>query len=608
MTQDQRARFQQLLTDLSTRAKQHPDEVIASIEKLLEQLGDEPNLLHLAGLTHSNQGQQELAIDYMLRSLKVHSEQPEVHNNLGSAYKSLGNRQKAEQHYRAALELNGEFQAAWKNLGLLLLAQDRFDEAEQGLAAALALSPKNSSLLTALGNVYRRQEQFEVAIEYYNRALEADTYYVNALHNLGLCYKLTERPEQAVSYYQRAGKLAPTIAEIDLNYGNAVFELGDYAQAETHYLNAISKNPGYVLAHETLSELYWQMGQEFKIRESYDSVLAHQPDLPALRLSLIRLLSNTGLFQQAREEVAAATQFGETPELLQLSGQFHANDKNYDLARDCFEQALAERFNLDVAHDLARLHIVEGNYDRALEVLETAQEAQPDNQLSWALVGQCWRLQNDPRYKWLIDYQRDVQVYTLPTPAGYDSLEDFLLELREVLLTMHGTAAAPTRQTLVGGTQTPGRLLHKKHPVIQQYKAALEVVVGKYIDAMPDDDSHPLFSRKSESFRFSGSWSVKLVAGGFHVNHVHPEGWISSACYIYLPESMKASESNQGCIKFGESPLNLEEREGIERIVRPQAGQMALFPSYLWHGTFDVHCDEEDFRLTAPLDVIPVAG
>jgi len=313
------------------------------------------------------------------------------------------------------------------------------------------------------------------------------------------------------------------------------------------------------------------------------------------------------MFEQAREEVTAAMQFGETPELLQLSGQLHANDKNWDLARGCFEQALAERFNLDVAHDLAKLHIIEGNYDSALQVLDTAQQNQPDNQLSWALVGQCWRLQDDSRYHWLIDYQRDVQVYTLPTPEGYASLEEFLVELRQVLLSMHGTAAAPTRQTLVHGTQTPGRLLHKQHPVIQQYKAALEVVVGKYIDSMPDDDSHPLFSRKANSFRFSGSWSVKLAPGGFHINHIHPEGWISSACYIYLPASMKSSESNQGCIKFGESPLNLGEREGIERIVRPQAGQMALFPSYAWHGTFDVHCDEGDFRLTAPLDVVPVA-
>ncbi|MEP5320775.1 putative 2OG-Fe(II) oxygenase, partial [Marinobacter alexandrii] len=111
---------------------------------------------------------------------------------------------------------------------------------------------------------------------------------------------------------------------------------------------------------------------------------------------------------------------------------------------------------------------------------------------------------------------------------------------------------------------------------------------------------------KAAQFMFSGSWSVKLAPGGFHVNHIHSEGWISSACYIYLPQSMNEHVGNEGCIKFGESALKLEGREVIERIVRPEPGQLALFPSYAWHGTFDFHCAESDYRLTAPFDVIPV--
>ncbi len=606
MTQDKRARFQHLIAELSSKTKLHPQEAIDSIEKLLEKLGEEPNLLHLAGLAYCNMNQHEPGVSYLLRSLKAHAAQPEVHNNLGNNYKAMGDVTRAEQHYRSALTLNKNFFEAWKNLGLLLLSMERYQEAEPGLNSALELSPGDCSLLTALGNLYRLQEQYEKAIEYYRRALAQDPNYVNALHNLGLCYKLTERPKEAIGHFHRAGKLAPGVAEIDLNYGNACFELGDYPQAEVHYLNAIGKNPAFILAHETLSELYWQVGQEFKIRESYDTALSHQPDLPDLRLSLIQLLCNCGLFEQARAEVVVAQRYGISPRLLQLSGQLYANQKDYGQARMCFEQSMVAKYDLDVAHDLARLHIIEGHYKDALKVLKIAQEAKPNDQLNWALVGQCWRLMGDPRYHWLIDYERDVRVYTLPTPEGYESLEEFLLALKEVLLGMHGTAAAPTRQTLVNGTQTPGRLLHKPHPVIQQYKRALEEVVGRYIDAMPDDDTHPLFSRKSKSFRFSGSWSVKLTSGGFHVNHVHPDGWISSACYIYLPGSMSAAQGDEGCIKFGESPLNLGDREGVEKIVRPRAGQLALFPSYAWHGTFDVHCDEGDFRLTAPLDVVPV--
>jgi hypothetical protein len=99
---------------------------------------------------------------------------------------------------------------------------------------------------------------------------------------------------------------------------------------------------------------------------------------------------------------------------------------------------------------------------------------------------------------------------------------------------------------------------------------------------------------------------VRLYSGGYHVNHVHPEGWISSACYIHLPEGMGGKDGNAGCIKFGESPLGLGDREVIERVVRPEPGQLALFPSYAWHGTFDFEAPETDYRLTAPFDVIPL--
>ena len=108
-------------------------------------------------------------------------------------------------------------------------------------------------------------------------------------------------------------------------------------------------------------------------------------------------------------------------------------------------------------------------------------------------------------------------------------------------------------------------------------------------------------------FRFSGSWSVKLEPGGFHVNHVHPQGWISSAFYVSLPHAlaMLSEDANDGCIKFGESSLNLGEREKIERVIRPEAGVLVLFPSYVWHGTFAFHGAPEDYRMTAPFDAVP---
>ena len=49
---------------------------------------------------------------------------------------------------------------------------------------------------------------------------------------------------------------------------------------------------------------------------------------------------------------------------------------------------------------------------------------------------------------------------------------------------------------------------------------------------MKDDPAHPLFRRRSREFQYAGAWSTKLNDCGFHTNHFHPEGWISSAYYV----------------------------------------------------------------------------
>jgi len=94
---------------------------------------------------------------------------------------------------------------------------------------------------------------------------------------------------------------------------------------------------------------------------------------------------------------------------------------------------------------------------------------------------------------------------------------------------------------------------------------------------------------------------VRLVDAGFHVNHVHPEGWISSACYIALPETVGGAE-NAGWLKLGEPPENLRTGLTADRWIEPQPGRLALFPAWMWHGTAPFARGE---RLTVAFDVVP---
>ena len=58
-----------------------------------------------------------------------------------------------------------------------------------------------------------------------------------------------------------------------------------------------------------------------------------------------------------------------------------------------------------------------------------------------------------------------------------------------------------------------------------------------------------------------------------------------------------------GWVKFGETSLNLGDRESIGIELCPQPGMSVLFPSYMWHGTYPVNTNE--FRMTAPCDIMP---
>jgi hypothetical protein len=94
-------------------------------------------------------------------------------------------------------------------------------------------------------------------------------------------------------------------------------------------------------------------------------------------------------------------------------------------------------------------------------------------------------------------------------------------------------------------------------------------------------------------------WSVKLRPGGYHIDHVHPQGWLSSACYI----ETVAPKGREGWIRFGQPGVKTQPAMEAEHFVEPKPGMLVLFPSYMWHGTVPFTGDKP--RLTFAFDLVP---
>ncbi|MEO8114465.1 MAG: putative 2OG-Fe(II) oxygenase, partial [Phenylobacterium sp.] len=100
-----------------------------------------------------------------------------------------------------------------------------------------------------------------------------------------------------------------------------------------------------------------------------------------------------------------------------------------------------------------------------------------------------------------------------------------------------------------------------------------------------------------------GAWSVLLRPGGFHRDHFHPQGVLSSAFYVETPTSALEREDRQGWIRFGQPPVTTRPALPAEHFVKPAPGRLVLFPSYMWHGTVPFTTNER--RTTIAFDAVP---
>jgi uncharacterized protein (TIGR02466 family) len=193
--------------------------------------------------------------------------------------------------------------------------------------------------------------------------------------------------------------------------------------------------------------------------------------------------------------------------------------------------------------------------------------------------------------------------YELKAPEGYPDMESFNRDLNHYLDALHGGKKEFLEQTLRGGTQSLDNLFGKGHDLVERLRVRIDEAVADYIARMKENGEHPLFQRRRKDFGYSASWSARLHDCGYHTNHVHPKGWISSAYYVAVPDGAADSHAKQGWIKFGEPHFDAGPKASVRRAIQPVPGTLVLFPSYMWHGTVPFRSAES--RTTIAFDVVP---
>jgi hypothetical protein len=323
-----------------------------------------------------------------------------------------------------------------------------------------------------------------------------------------------------------------------------------------------------------------------------------------LRLKKARLLEYAGRPRAAYASLAAAPPAARADPALAAAAANLAAAFDPAAALDHARHAVAAApDDINAAIALCQAQLAAGEAKAAAETAIGLRQCWPANQHGIALQATAWRMLGLEAYRDLFDYDRFVRGYRLKTPPGWRSLAAYIADLTEAVARTHRFRGHPLGQSIRFGTQGELSPSGAADPAIAAFFPTVRKAVAQYISELgPGAD--PLRGRIASGFDFNGAWSVRMGSGGYHANHVHPLGWISSACHLVVPPGV--DQGHDGWLGFGEPGIPTAPSLAAEHHVKPEPGVLVLFPSYMWHGTAPFH--GEGVRLTAAFDVIPGDG
>ncbi|HET9640466.1 MAG TPA: putative 2OG-Fe(II) oxygenase [Allosphingosinicella sp.] len=453
----------------------------------------------------------------------------------------------------------------------------------------------------ALKLAHRHEEALEVD----RRAAVAFPESGTAWHNLAATLGELGRGEEALEALARgfaAGLDSPLSWQVK---ARAHVACGDPEAAEAAYLEAARRAPNLpTIAAERADFLWMARGDLAAAQAALDQAFhAGAPPAPLL-LVKAKLLASAGDPEQAADLLDRAA--GHLPDDLQLVlGAAQAAleaDRLADAERHARRGEALAPDGIAALVQSAIVGLALGRADPALLAMRKALELAPLDQSVLAWAATAARAAGDPLYRELCDYETMVGVYELEPPPGWATQSDFLADLKAALDRHHVMAEHPSGQSLRHGTQTTYRLSGSRDPAIQAFFEAMDSPVRQHL-AKLGKGADPLRRRNQGGYRIVGAWSVRLRPGGFHLDHLHHEGWISSAFYVETPDDALERECREGWLRLGQPPFRTMPELAAERFIRPKPGRLALFPSYMWHGTVPFHTEER--RTTIAFDLLP---
>ncbi len=339
---------------------------------------------------------------------------------LANLYVQLGRLDEAEKNYRAALKKFPDFRRAHKNLGIVCVQREDFTNAVAELSRTVELGGQDGNTYGLLGYCNLMLERYTSAESAYRKALLMAPDNPDWKLGLARCLLAQQRSKEAAALFDELIQKDPEKPDYWLFQANAFLELGEHMKAADNYeiLRRMGKASGAALM--ALGDIYMTVDSPDLALGAYLDSIQKEPKQDIKRpLRAAEVLASRQAWKQAttlldrieatyrdslndqdklkllklRSRVALAT--GDDQEavrvlqdiinrdpldgdaLLILAGYYARTDQpeRAEMLYERAEKLKDHEVNALIAH--AQLLVAQSKYDKAVKLLQRAQELRP---------------------------------------------------------------------------------------------------------------------------------------------------------------------------------------------------------------------------------------
>lgn len=233
--------------------------------QILKDFPENPDVLHLLGLTYAQGNQFDQAVDWIKKAVSIRPDITTFQYNLGEAHTRLGNFREALICYKCVNDLDSTFAQGYFGQANIYKRQGAYHKAIELYLKAVEVNPEFFQAYYNLGNTEQELGNYKSAMIYYNRCLKINDKHALAHNNMGIVMQYWDRPEEAIKHYKKAVEINPDFVNGHVNLAKIYSTQGETGRTKKYYLNLsklLPNDPIISLASQTISPIIFETNQE----------------------------------------------------------------------------------------------------------------------------------------------------------------------------------------------------------------------------------------------------------------------------------------------------------------------------------------------------------